>query len=146
MKKDIRLLLLGLLPGAVGYLVNVFVMFIPTSLFSLSQFLFLILWCVLSAALYQEGESLLRHTLLLHAVSLFWLLMSLVQAAGGGFYDNLIGGLTQCALSAMLLPGFLISSALGIEAIWPSHIFEVALMVLSSLLGCFLRIRRERLD
>ncbi|MGM9522707.1 MAG: hypothetical protein ACI3VB_09545 [Oscillospiraceae bacterium] len=145
MNKTIKILLLSLIPLILGYLINIFIFVIPTSLFSLIQYVFLVLWGVLAYFLLEDGESLLKNVLLQNVLAALFLVLLLIQElAVKAYWQNLIGTISQLYYTPILVPAFFIAGFFNTSGIWLAYIFEFILMLAVSLTGCLIKRRKIR--
>ena len=129
------LILIGLLPLGVGYLLNFYMMLNQETfppLFIVGA-VFLIVWFILS---WNLNKKILETKIVLPCMNAFGLLAIIllaIQAVSGGIQENLIGILTQMYYMPMLYFSFCFFNWMGLFGM---YFMCFALMVLASFLGC----------
>lgn len=145
MRHVFRLLFLGLIPLAVGYLLNYVLMALPFPLLFASV-IPLIVWAWLCGCFADGRRSVFGQAALMNAPGLVMLALVLVQEIGlGAYWQNSVGLFSQLYfLSALPLAVTLLNLLPGtISRLWPYYIVSWLLFFGLSLLGCRLKKRRE---
>lgn len=148
MKRTVRLLLLGMLPLAVGYLMNYMLMLLPFPLL-FGSLVPLILWAWLSGRMADVSESALLQALLLNAFGLLMLLLALLQELIlGGYWENTAGLFSQLFfLTGLPLASVLLRPLTATASLWPFYGASWLFLFLTSLAGILLyRWRRQKKD
>lgn len=144
MRNTVRLLLLGLLPLAVGYLINYVLMLLPFPLF-FGSLLPLLLWAWLSGRMADSSENALLQALLLNAFGLVMLLLALLQELVlGAYWENILGLFSQLFfLTGLPLASVLLRPLTSTASLWPFYGASWLFLFLASLAGILLY-RRKR--
>ena len=144
MKRTARLLLLGMLPLAVGYLRNYLLMLLPFPLF-FGSLVPLLLWAWLSGKMADLSENIWMQALLLNAFGLLMLLLTLLQELLlGGYWQNVLGLFSQVFfLTGLPLASVLLRPLTATQALWPFYLASWLFLFLLSLAGIWLTRRRR---
>ena len=145
MKNMVRLLLLGLMPLAVGYLMNYVLMLLPFPLF-FGSLLPLLLWAWLSGRMADSSESALLQALLLNAFGLLMLLLVLLQELIlGAYWENILGLFSQLFfLTGLPLASVLFRSLTATTSLWPFYGASWLFLYLTSLAGILFYRRKKQ--
>ena len=143
MKKTGGLLLMGLVPLAVGYLLNFVMMALPVPPFFLGAVM-LVLWGYYCHKRAADDTSAVLQTLMMNAVGTLMLILVLVQELIlGAYWGNYAGLITQVYfLPCLPLISVLAHIFTRVTALWALYLIEWAFMLAASFIGC--RAARKR--
>ncbi|MBC5730530.1 hypothetical protein [Pseudoflavonifractor hominis] len=149
MKRNIALLLLGILPLPLGYALNFVILSLPSSsilLYAVSIG-FLLLWVLLARRVSaREGQPIVQ-ALLLSAFGLLMLLLVLYQElVMGRYWFNLLGAAPQLYFLPLLSLGFTLSNVLiqpflPTLEMWLVYLLAWLLLFAAGCAGCFWKAR-----
>lgn len=149
MKRNIALLLLGILPLPLGYALNFVILSLPSSsiLLSAVSIGFLLLWVLLARRVSaREGRPIVQ-ALLLSAFGLLMLLLVLYQElVMGRYWLNLLGAAPQLYFLPLLSLGFTLSNVLiqpflPTLEMWLVYLLAWLLLFAAGCAGCFWKAR-----
>ncbi len=143
MGRVFRLLFLGLLPLAVGYLMNFVMMLLPAPLL-FGSILPLMVWAWLCGRFADGRRSVPGQAALMNAPGLVMLALVLIQEIGlGAYWQNTLGLFSQLYFLTGLPLAATLLRFLPTERIWPYYIAVWLMLFGLSLLGCWQKRRQE---
>ena len=146
MSRYLKLLAVGILPLATGYLFNRFLflfdIFISIKVFPVAL---LILWGILAFSISSAEKCPIVQSFMLCAFGLLMLVLVLYQELVlGHYWPNTIGVFSQSFFTPFLSLGMWVTLFLPVSRIWPAYIATWLCIFAASCVGCIQKTRKLR--